>query len=241
METESDLSRASVQDDVPSASSSFGDWLIAQSRDRDLAKSERTRFRLLAATERLLRDHSPADISINQIVALARVSRPSLYTYFEDLRQIMNVLLRMFSQKKWYDEARTRLHTTLPEGIRAANLRYCQMYEQNAHMYSAMAQTIPISEELTQNGFELNARLARRTVARMRRDGRVFDEAESQRLEATVLMLIAMSEGALRLRYSLRQPTLEAALPSVEAIAEEMTRIWYKALDIPADPARYGY
>ncbi len=214
-------------------STSYSDWLLQQSNDPSVQKSDRTRYTLLAAAAAALQEKNLNEVSVAEIVARAGTSRPSFYTYFTDLNEILKVLLLEFSQLKWYDRSYIDPHPqTVIEGIRQANIRYCRMYEQNSRLCGTLAYFALNSDEVLSNNMQLNARFAHRTIERMVRSGIAMTDEDALRYEASVLMLIAMTEGTLRLRYIYNDPTLAKAFPTPEAIAASINEIWHKTLSV---------
>jgi AcrR family transcriptional regulator len=207
------------------------DWLIGMSTNRELAKSARTRFVLLAAAAESLHKKAPAEVSINEIVERAQVQRPTFYTYFNDLHEIFHVLLLTFARMEWHEGWKGVRGGTVLDGIRATNLRYCKMYQMNRRMYHALASFAPRDPELMENHKQLNGRLAKRTVQRLQKSGllpRV--ERDTARLEVIVLMLIEMTEGAARQRFAYENEVFARGCPTTEDLAADISDIWQKVL-----------
>ena len=63
-----------------------------------LRKSERTRQSILDAALKFLWTHPFRDLTVGELMSLAGTSRSAFYHYFEDLHELMEVLLRSMEQ-----------------------------------------------------------------------------------------------------------------------------------------------
>ncbi|WP_323021551.1 TetR/AcrR family transcriptional regulator [Pararhodobacter sp.] len=209
----------------------FSSWLLEQAGSQVLPKRERTRFQLLASLSALLKERGVTGVAIGDIAAASGVSRPTFYTYFNDLSDILVQLLREFSGMKWRESRHPRRSETVLAVIRDANLRYCRMHETNAHLYAALESVAPNLPEFAAMRHEMNTRLARQVVKRLAATGLVeLSRASQEHMEALTLMLIAMTEAAARERFTYGSERLRATLSRTEDFSSAISDIWERAL-----------
>jgi AcrR family transcriptional regulator len=116
-----------------------------------------TRQRILAATAEVLGRNGMTKLSISEVALQAGVSRPTLYRYFADKRELLDAFVVW--ERQYYERAVAAATADLPAGERLdAALRVIVDYQQSypglrmidiepAHVIKRLARVIPLMRE----------------------------------------------------------------------------------------------
>lgn len=209
----------------------FLDRLGQVQTDMRLSKRERTRARILAATVELLAATPTTALTAAGIAEKAGLSRASFYGYFLSADEVLKALLRDFASMDWKPRQRVTDERDTLTRLRQANLAYGRFYLANADIYAVLSQFSPRNPELQASKERIDAELARATVRGLVRDGLApSDPAERLRLEGVARMLIGMTEETLRQYCTFKDALMQQSFPTIEALCESLTRVWFRAL-----------
>lgn len=200
--------------------------LSEQSRDRTLAKRERTRCLLLAAIARSLQNEPPNKVTVEAVLDETGLSRGTFYNHFRDLDQAIFVLLQTFLES-WLSGRKRSREASGYEAILETNRFYCLSYEENAGLFAAISHFSLTNPELVSLRLKINDDWVIKIVQSIqRRRGHDYAEIDQIALAGTLRILVAMSVATLQERYVNHDTVLCRAYPDHESLAVALSAIW---------------
>lgn len=185
------------------------------------AKGRRTRARVLDSARRILEKKGYFEASVADIVGDSNLALGTFYRYFANKEQAFMVLLE-WVVKELYDSTGGSWRDDDPLGsLTEASRRYLTAYEANRRLIAALLQMAAASPQ----GAAVWADLRERTHRSMA--GNVAARVSGADAELSVSALATMVEYSAY-RWFVDAP--RADVPTVDAAAETLGRIWYRAL-----------
>ncbi|MFA5489429.1 MAG: TetR/AcrR family transcriptional regulator [Candidimonas sp.] len=227
--------RSDVRDDARDESATFAGMLQAQSVNRRLRKSERTRYLILGKIAERIEQSPTGRITVETLLNDTGLSRGTFYNYFRDINDGIYVLLALFLETWNVDSQRQGGNKDLFKAIFDTNLLYCLRYEKNAAFFSAFSYYASSMSELLVLRNQINAAWAVRIAKAIERRFKIsFSAQENTYLQGTLRMLIVMTTGTLEEYYVHRNPLLCAAFSDVYELSFALSRQWHPVLSNPA-------
>ncbi|WP_293812418.1 TetR/AcrR family transcriptional regulator [uncultured Bosea sp.] len=223
-----------MQDGAGRSGDTFGvaprliDLLSAAAAEPGLRKGERTRRRVLWASAVALEQTAFAQLSMDRIAEIAEVSRGALYQYVASKEEAARLVLLALQE----------LTLTMPTGrsgasdpfeaILRTNRYYVGYFEKNAVFMERVRELRETLPELIAERQKVNRRWAERVMSHVVRHRRKALDPVALRLR--VVALECMIDDVLRELFVIRNPDLLHAASDREALVQELSLIWYKAL-----------
>jgi AcrR family transcriptional regulator len=197
-------------------------------------KGKRTRARLIKAAERVFVRNGYLETRVADIVNEAGIAHGSFYTYF-DSKEVLFREVAAAVVDDMYSALDTNVVGATPlERIRAANLRYLELYERNAGMIALIEQVATFDEHFLRTRLELRRRFVERIERAIER---IYKRGESSVDEidphVAANALGGMVDNFAFAWFVLKEPfDRDVALRTLDAV-------WMRALglDEPAPPA----
>ncbi|MCK6453837.1 MAG: TetR family transcriptional regulator [Alphaproteobacteria bacterium] len=211
---------------TPEAGLDFAAVLLRAAGRPSQRKSERTRFRLLAAAAACLaRGQEPGQVRVADIAAAAGVAHGTFYRYFGDRGEAMEILVNEFARF-----LRERLGAVQqgapasPARVRAATLAYLRLFRANIGLMRCLMNVGPESASYRERFHALNRDWNGKVAAAIAMRRARGESAET--LLPTAYALGGMVDEFLAQLYLRRDPALGALAADEEAVAELLTALW---------------
>jgi AcrR family transcriptional regulator len=206
----------------------FIDVLAAEEAEPDLRKGERTRRRVLWATAVALAETSFAQLNMDLIAQAAEVSRAALYQYVGSKEEAVRTVLTDFQSRTLAIPLAAMRTANLAETILRTNRYYIDYFANNAAFMERVRELHQIMPELTAEKQRVNREWADRLVRSATRRGAA--DLLPERLRIRAFLMECMIDDVLREIFVIANPDLREAARDLDLLAEEITRVWLKAL-----------
>jgi AcrR family transcriptional regulator len=207
---------------------SFIDLLAGEAAEAGLRKGERTRRRVLWATASELAVTRFAALNMDQIAKTADVSRAALYQYVGSKDDAVRTVLTDFQSRTIAIPLDATRGATPQETILRTNRYYIDYFAKNAAFMERVRELHDEMPELTAEKQRVNREWADRLIRNATRHG--IPATDPDRLRLRAYLLECMVDDALRELFVIGNADLKTSARTFDMLAEEITRIWFKAL-----------
>lgn len=193
-------------------------------------KSDRTRASLLAATCALLSGTSPDALRVSDICARAGVAHGTFYSYFPDVRTLLDVLLQAFvAHVQQAMELAGKSHPR--DRVRATTAIYVELFEHNPGLMRCLVSSFDSFPEAATRFQALNRAWAE-TVAEAagRRLARSGQSVPKEELLRRAHALGGMVDQYLVALHFNRDPALAELSRDRDAVVDTLTFIWNRGM-----------
>ena len=193
-------------------------------------KSDRTRANLLAATCDLLSGTSPDALRVSDICARAGVAHGTFYSYFPDIRTLLDVLLQAFVAHVQQTMELAR-QTHPGNRVRATTAIYVDLFERNPGLMRCLVSSFDSFPEAATRFQALNRAWAE-TVAEAagRRLARSGQSVPKDELLRRAHALGGMVDQYLVTLHFNRDAALSELSGDREAVIDTLTFIWNRGM-----------
>lgn len=202
--------------------------LEAEASEAGLRKGERTRRRIVWASAVALEQASFAQLSMDRIAEIATVSRAALYQYVASKEEAVRLVLLALQDLTLAMPSGGAVGRSPFEAIVATNRYYIDYFEKNAVFMERVRELRETLPELMAEKQRVNRRWAERVLAHaVQHRSSPLDPA---RLRLRIFAMECMVDDVLREIFVIRNPDITAAAADREALIQELSAIWFKAL-----------
>ncbi len=215
-----------MKKDIP-----FNKVLEQQAKDDPtLKKGDRTRYRLMVATAKLLQDTFFHDLRIVDICKHSGVSQGTFYLYFDDKMSVTTTTLSQFVHHIFQSlkDAGTD-QKNLADAIHATTLAYVKQFYLNRGLLRCLMQMTEESAEFEKLYHSLNSSWNKRTAQAiaLRLGKRPADDPEAI---LTVYAAGGMVDEYLANLYVRKDPVLIEQSGSPEDVARLLSTLWMRVV-----------
>ena len=202
--------------------------LEAEASESGLRKGERTRRRIVWASAVALEQASFAQLSMDRIAEIAAVSRAALYQYVASKEEAVRLVLLALQDLTLAMPSGGAVGRSPLEAIIVTNRYYIDYFEKNAVFMERVRELRETLPELIADKQRVNRRWAERVLAHaVQHRPSPLDPA---RLKLRIFAMECMVDDILREIFVIRNPDIIAAAADREALIQELSAIWFKAL-----------
>lgn len=202
--------------------------LEAEASETGLRKGERTRRRIVWASAVALEQASFAHLSMDRIAEIAAVSRAALYQYVASKEEAVRLVLLALQDLTLAMPSGGAVGRSPLEAIIVTNRYYIDYFEKNAVFMERVRELRETLPELIAEKQRVNRRWAERVLAHaVQHRPSPLDPA---RLKLRIFAMECMVDDILREIFVIRNPDIIAAAADREALIQELSAIWFKAL-----------
>ncbi|WP_167387503.1 TetR/AcrR family transcriptional regulator [Paraburkholderia susongensis] len=193
-----------------------------------LKKGERTRRQLKLAAAQCLETSTLGELGMDQIAAIAGVSRPTIYLYFRSVDDLTREVLSDFREMTLDVLAQARVSSNVEESIHQTNVAYVEHYARNSALMERVRELMSKDPEILLDRQRVNSLWTRKILSRVKKAG--TSDVTEQALELRIHCLGSMVDDVLREAFVVRNPAFALANVDSEAFAHELTAIWKRVL-----------